>query len=276
MLLSILIPGKNDNFRENTKQVLDFNINKTIDNINRINSNDIELVICDWGSKNKIIDNIVTNKCLNFKYIYVDPTICAKYNGDSNYSIVHPINTAFRQSSGQYVIFWDSDCYVTYDNFNNLYSFVKKMQEINDMKFYWGSRYNIPIDEYLELQNYTKLDELLDIKKISSYTKDHLSQPFMGTSISILMNRVLWQESSGWWERLTYWGWQDIEFHRRLTKKYQYGGDLDNYHIKFIHLASRPSHISKANPHIDSINFIANNESWGLINEKLEVSYPFK
>lgn len=51
MLLSILIPGKNDNFRYNGSKTLELNLNQTIDNMLKLGADDIELVLCDWGSE---------------------------------------------------------------------------------------------------------------------------------------------------------------------------------------------------------------------------------
>lgn len=54
MLLSILIPGKNDCFRENGTKTLQLNLQKTISNLKRLGKNDIEVVLCDWGSEKRL------------------------------------------------------------------------------------------------------------------------------------------------------------------------------------------------------------------------------
>lgn len=272
MLLSIIIPGKNDTHRENVQKTLSFNINKTISNISKISNNDVELVLCDWGSKTKIVDSLVVGNCSNFKCVYVPEDICKKYNGVASYSIVHPLNAAFRRSTGKYVIFWDSDCYVTESNFLSLYNFVVKMNENNDLNFYWGSRRNIPYDNYMKFDNFTDLDTHLDTGVV--YNKDlevNDGHDFAGCSISLLMNRELWEKSTGWWEQLPYWGWQDIELHRRLLTRYNYGGDLERQKITFYHLIYTASKNPCINPCICSSRFEANDEPWGLINETLEI-----
>lgn len=273
MLLSILIPGKNDNHRENVQKTLLFNINKTISNISNLCNNDVELVLCDWGSNNKIVDSLTIGKCKNFKCVYVPEDICKKYNGVSSYSIVHPINAAFRRSSGKYVIFWDSDCYVTESNFLNLYNFVVKMNEENDLKFYWGSRRNIPYNNYMQYEHFTDMDKHLESGVV--YNKDSVSieeGEFQGCSISLLMNREIWEKCTGWWEQLPYWGWQDIELHRRLLTRYSYGGDLERQKISFYHLTYTGAKTNTCvNPFNCSSIFEANSEPWGLIDENLEI-----
>jgi predicted glycosyltransferase involved in capsule biosynthesis len=276
MLISILIPGKNDNFRYNNTQTLEFNLNQTLDNIEYMNVDDVELVLCDWGSEEKIVDSVFKRKHKNFKCVYVNPQIAKKYNGRGNYSIVHPINTAFRYSSGNYVCFWDSDCFVLLDSFTRLYNFVKNMEKNKDYNFYWGSRFNIPYESYINLK--TNKDLVEKIKNGIEYTHDKIGKgnEFMGTSIALLMNREIWDDSTGWYENLPYWGWQDIEFHRRLMTKYKFGGDLEDFKMQFFHLTQPVVHNKMKNnhlinPQISAPNFKANSTNWGLINENLEI-----
>ena len=269
MLLSIIIPGKNDSFR--SLNALKFNIQQTIQNLKNLKIDDVEIILCDWGSEIKLIDSLITEKHPQFKCLYVSPEITKKYNGEAEYSIVHPLNAGFRKSSGKYVIFWDSDCFVPEYSFLKLYEFVKNMDANNDKKFYWGSRYHIPKSIH-ENANSTKdiTEYILSNNNLSHDKIDN--DNFRGCSISIIMNRELWESSTGWWEKLIYWGWQDIEFHYRLLQKYEYGGDLDHTEIKFYHFAHDTMHANKKiNPYINSELFEANDKSWGLIEEKLEL-----
>ena len=272
MLLSILIPGKNDE-HFNAFERLSHNLKKTISNLEITNFKDVEVVLCDWGSEVKITDklNIETNS--NFKCVYVDPSITQKYNREAKYSIVHPINTAFKNSTGKYVIFWDSDCFVTLKDFISLYNFVKKMDQENDMSFYWGSRYHIPYEVHNNASDITEIENYLDTTDLSLIPHDKIDcNNFMGMSISILMNRELWETSTGWWEELVYWGWQDIEFHSRLRQRYNFNGDLEDHGINFFHLNHHGvTVIRHTNHHMNSSVFEANGEVWGLSNEQLLV-----
>jgi predicted glycosyltransferase involved in capsule biosynthesis len=274
MLLSILIPGKNDQFRKNSHKTLQFNLEQIVSNIKTLGVNDIELILCDWGSDTKIIDDVCLYKDKNFKCVYVPSVVAQKYNGNGNYSIVHPINTAFRRSSGKYVIFWDSDCFVRYQDFVNLYKFVKHMDNTDDMAFYWGSRINLPYETYYNMINAKELSDYLEVTNAGVH-EPLRKEYFEGTSISILMNRHLWEDSTGWFEKLIYWGWQDIEFHNRLCTKYKYGGDLYINSIKFYHLCDNSITVNNShkfiNPRLNSTEFKANPENWGLRDEILEI-----
>ncbi len=269
MRLSILIPGKNDDYRKNTKQVLKFNLEQTIKNL----KDDIELVLCDWGSKSKIVDDLNISKHKNFKCVYVSSEITKKYNDGAEYSIVHPINTAFKNSVGKYVIFWDSDCFVPDETFVQLYEFIEKMDNVNDLNFYWGSRYNANYNDYKNIHDIIELQNILP--NITKWDSGYKDINFMGCGTSLLMNRSIWEESTGFWENLPHWGWQDIEFHNRLIQNYTFGGDLNKHHMKFYHLMCNEYNSNRKyfpkNPQINSYNFAANGETWGLSNEVLEV-----
>lgn len=277
MLLSILIPGKNDNFRYNGSKTLELNLNQTIDNMLKLGADDIELVLCDWGSEKKIVEHVIDRKHKNFKCVYVKPEIAKKYNGKANYSIVHPINTAFRRSNGEYVVFWDSDCFIKYNSFCSLYNLVKNLKKNNDMKFYWGSRFHVPYELYTNLKDNKEVCKVLN--KSFSFKHDKIgdAHSFKGAAVIMLMHRSLWESSSGWYEKLPYWGWQDIEFHYRLLQKYEYGGDLEDIdNMMFYHLCQPVIGDGTHNNHLmnNSLNapfFYANDIDWGLAKEDLEI-----
>lgn len=277
MLLSILIPGKNDNYY-NSGQKLHLNILKSLDNIAQKDVKDVEIVLCDWGSNIKITEhfNLKTNN--NFRCVYVAPEIAKKYNKEENYSIVHPINTAFKNSRGKYVIFWDSDCYVQYDDFAKLYDFVVQLQETNNNTFFWGSRYHIPYNFYENILTIQELDNKLKNTDINNFAHDKINiNNFQGCSISLLMDRHIWEDSTGFWEELILWGWQDIEFHQRLCQKYTFGGDLEDRGINFFHFNHKDESRNeivptrKNNGHSVASNFQVNGITWGLSNEILDV-----
>lgn len=279
MILSILIIGKNDSYGQDkngyggVNKRLEITLNNLIDNLNKLNKDDIEVVLCDWGSEHKIIDNLIFNKCKNFKSVYVPNEICLKYN--PYFSISHSYNVAYKNSIGSYVIFWDSDCFIDYDSFKNLYEFVKDL-DIKNIKnnFWWSSRGHIPRNGYIYSQNFKDVD--LYIKENPNLIEWQIidTANFYGNAIAILLPRKIAEESSCWYEKLPNWGWQDIELHNRLIKKYQCGGDLFNNGIKMYHLYHHDVNDTKAhNPRLNSLNFHANENNWGLMNEFLEVKY---
>lgn len=300
MLLSILIGGKNDNYaaddngKGGVNKRLELTLNKMVDNLRRLNKSDVEVIICDWGSKVKISDELVKERHPNMKFVYVSPEIAAKYNNGTSYSIVHPYNVSYRHSKGEYVIFWDSDCFMPYEEIVNLYEFVKQMSEKKEKKFYQGSRFHIPRVAYIDAKSFADVDEFLktciidtaSAKKptvdADNFVDEHMLRHnkvdvdnFTGGAMAILMHRDIAEDSTCWWEKLTHWGWQDVELHMRLNRKYVCGGDLEDFGMKFFHLYHYENFHGKDKPvmndHLLPNRFRANDKNWGLADESLEV-----
>ena len=300
MLLSILIGGKNDNYAADSNgrggvcKRLELTLNKMIDNLRRLGKDDIEVIVCDWGSDSKISDSLVKERHPNIKFVYVSPDIAKKYNGRASYSIVHPYNVSFRHSKGEYVIFWDSDCFMPYEEIENLYNFAKGLSDRKEKKFYQGSRFHIPRSGYVDALSYKDVDEFLktcvvDTKTTlrptndaDNFVNDHLLRhnkvnvdAFQGTAMATLLHRDIAEDSTCWWEELSYWGWQDVEFHIRLNRKYICGGDMEDFGIKFFHLYHYEPFEGKEQPIMNEYlmpqKFNANHKDWGLVNETLEI-----
>jgi len=291
MLLSILVGGKNDNYAADSNgkggvcKRLELTLNKTIDNLKRLGKTDVEVVVCDWGSESRIADSLLKEKHPQVKFVYVSPDICKKYNNGSSYSIVHPYNVSFQNSTGEYVVFWDSDCFMPFEHFKKVYEFAQKLKETKDKKFYWGSRFHIPRSAYVDANGFEDVDTFLEdcvidpsqpnktpSDKILRHDKINL-QNFGGCAMALMMPRSIGEDSTCWWEELQFWGWQDIELHHRLNRKYIFGGDIEELGIFFFHLDHHeaPPH-PFFNEHKVSKAFKANGTVWGLSNEKLEVT----
>ena len=274
MLISIIMQGKNDNYLENFLQRLTFSISKHIDNIKTLGlENQVQIVLTDWGSEVKLID--VLDVDFNFiKYIYVKPEIAAKYNGDAKYSYVHPLNVSARNADGEFIIWGDSDGYLPLDSFKYLHELIVKMKLENIYKFYWGSRYHIPRENYQNYKNTKEIDNFLKSNPELKHDKIDC-QNFGGGAAILLLTKEMYFETTGMWEKLIYWGWQDIEFHKRLLQSYEFGGDLEDLNIKIYHLEHWENRVQglshlKWNEEVDSKNIKAN-ENWGLKNELLEI-----
>jgi len=125
MKLSIITCGKNDNYAGNFIQRLQHNLTKLNDNIIRLNTTDIEVIIVDWGSEEKISDILDTTNFKHINFLYVPDNICKGYSPDSNFSIVHALNAGFRRSKGDYIFFMDGDGYVPFDSLKATFDLIK-------------------------------------------------------------------------------------------------------------------------------------------------------
>lgn len=278
MLLSILIQGKNDNYgadkngKGGVSQRLKLTLANLIENIKQLNKPDIEVVFCDWSSENKILGDQIIDKPSFFKYIYVPADIGKKYSKKANYSISHAYNVSLRHSTGEYVIFWDSDCWIRYSDLEKLYNFVKNNSDTkNYNEYYWGSRYHVPRHIWNETNSYTDLIDYFNNINLSSIKHDKIYlNNFDGRAMALLLYRDMAIKSTGWWEELPYWGVQDIEYNHRLAKKYILGGDLEDSGILFFHLDHHDANdVQHTNENLRSLSFAANGENWGLKEENV-------
>lgn len=280
-LLSILIGAKNDNYMEYSPGVggadhrITIAINKWLDNIEKLNveNNDIEFVICDWNSKEKIINAIIDPKYKNYTYIYVPGDIAADYN--TNFSIVHSLNCAYKHSNGEYILFCDSDSYLSYEQFKNLYSFIKhlKTKTITDSCF-WIPRKHVPREAYINYKNFINVDNHLMNNHVN-YLHDgpiFKDGEFYGGAAGLLISKNVAEETTCWYEKYVNWGELDLDMNRRLSTKYNMAyvniNSLCFFHL--YHHEAKNNGYRIGNKRTDTL-FKANNDPWGLSDKILEV-----
>jgi hypothetical protein len=280
--LTLVAPGKNDNYCGNFKERLAKNVNKNTDNIKKLNANDIRILIPDWGSPKdaKLSDvlEIDDHSYVDFLHIPFEIT-----NPIATFSGAHVWNTAFRRTDSEYVMFLEGDTFIPFESLR----IIKDLLDKDLVKFTWGSRYQIPYDVHSNCKSFRELDE-----KISEWEKNkhiettneigwkfhggwfhnkiNLAGGDPGGATSLLIHRDIYNDCRGSYELLTKWGWNDIELHQRISKKYKYDPDLEEFGaIQFTQESTSQGfggHINGMNPHLNSPTFEANDENWGLGN----------
>ena len=283
-MISIIMQGKNDNYLENFIQRLTFCLSKHIDNIKTLGlEKEVQIVLTDWGSDVKLIDVLDVDFSL-IKYIYVTPEMAKAYNGEAKYSYVHALNVSARHSDGEFILWGDSDGFLPLQSFKQIYLLIQEMKKLNINKFFWGSRYHIDRKDYKDFKKIKEIDNYLDnlmmTQSFSTLKHDQIDcSNFGGFGGLLLLTKSMYHDSTGMWEKLVHWGWQDVEFHRRLLNKYEFGGDLERidanvYHLEHWENRGVDPFPFLVNEHfIDAPLFNINGESWGLGNEKLEIVY---
>jgi hypothetical protein len=287
-LMTIVMCGRNDNFAGNFVQRLEHNLNKLIDNIEKLNLNDIEIIVTDWGSPEdkKLYDIINLSKRDYLKFLYVPKELTKRYSPDSNFSIPHAMNAAVRRMNGKYMLSLDGDSYVPFDMFEKVYNLVKNNNR--DYIYYWGSRYLMPYHVQTTVNNIQEMDNLIEDWKSKGMPLVHHTQLSQGWALSrvdlqnfggggcaILINKEIVQEANFLYEKLTKWGWMDIEFHKRIISRYECLGDLiytldaHFYHIGH-HENQAGQNVHGFNTNFVSQTFNANGDNWGLGNENLK------
>lgn len=287
MILTIVMCGRNDDFAGNFVQRLEHNLNKLVDNIDRLDIKDVEIIVTDWGSEedSKLYDVAKVPKRDYLKFLFVPNAMTTRYSPDSNFSIPHALNAAVRRMSGKYMLSLDGDSYVTLEMFEKIYDLVKN--DTRDYIYYWGSRILMPYNVQTTINNIQEMDALIEDWKMRGrplvpQNQLHIGwapskvnlEHFGGGGCAILINREIVQEASFLYEKLTKWGWMDIEFHRRVSSKYPCLGLLEDiFQTDFFHIGHHEKAVGHDvhgfNPNYISADFKANGEDWGLASENI-------
>jgi hypothetical protein len=276
MLLSIITSGKNDQYAGNFIQRLQHNLNKLNDNIDKFSTNDIEVILVDWGSEEKLSDVLDISKFTHTQFLHISPDITQKYSPDSGFSIVHALNAGFRRSQGRYIFFIDGDSYIPFESLLLIYNIALSLDEEKEKTFFWASRYHLPYEIHSNTDSIEEIDKSIETweqnqKRDWRHNKVDL-QDFGGNAMGLLLSRDICEESTLYYEILNKWGWLDIEIHNRILTRYSCVGDLEDYGVSFFHLdhhSVQNKGQNGINPNYNSLKFEANNNDWGLINENL-------
>jgi len=276
-LLSILVQGRNDNYMGNFSWRIATALNNHARNIIALGlENEIEILICDWGSEIpfwKDLELSSETKGL-VKYLIVPPSISIPYDQDSGFAAPHPTNALARRSHGQYLIFSDSDIFIPLNSFQRLIENLRKgsigSYDLSN-SFFWGSKYHIPQDFVMTNPSIEALNNHIE-NFWMTYVREGVNvSNFLGCGVALLMRREFWLASRGWDERLIYWGWNDIDWTKRLGSRYSWN-DLESFGMKmfhFEHYADRFGDYTKENPRkaniqLEPTTFAPNPDDWGL------------
>ena len=277
MLLSIITCGKNDDYSGDFVSRIQLNLSKLESNISQLNTDEIEIIVIDWGSENKLSSVLETNEFKYTKFYHVPENIASKYSPDSNFSYTKSMNTGYRRSLGKFVFFIDGDSYIPLHSLENLYNMVKQRQD--PYTFFWASRFHLPYELHFNNPNLEKIDSFItdwSLEKRGWRHEKYSLTNFGGGMMGLLLSKNICEESTCWYEKHNKWGWVDLELNARMSSKYPCNGDLEDHNSYFFHL---DHHFigGKAtwggekgyNPPQSSPYFRANDENWGLINEQL-------
>ena len=282
-LLSVLCQGRNDSYMGDFKWRLGTVLNKIARNLFMLGvEREIEILVADWGSNRPLYKDL--DLCPEARrivtFLLVPPEIACIFDRDTVFSSAHPINSVARRARGKYVMFSDSDIYIPLESMAKLIYSLRSGHIDSyslDESFFWASKHHIP-NNFIR---YTPTIEEIDshiARKWSSFPREQVDRDrFLGCGVCLLMKRSIWFESTGWDERLIYWGWNDIDLHRRLTRKYRWD-DLEYHGMPIFHLEHYGKRKKgtkelkrKANPQLEPTAFAPNPQNWGLADYALEI-----
>ena len=277
MILSIITSGKNDNYGNNFLQRLQFNLEKLNDNIQKLSVDDVEVILVDWASDDKISNSLSPSRQKYTNFLYVNNRIANEISPDCSFSHVHSLNSGFRKSKGDFVFFIDGDSYIPFESFSKLYETCKKHKLNNLPVFYWASRYHLPYELHSNSNTIEEIDNHIirwtENNKVD-WRHDKINLEKVQAPMGLLLSRAIVEDSTGYYEKLNKWGYIETEYSRRLNTKNTCNGDLEDDNTVFFHLdhhsVAKLGKDKKTNDHENSSRYNANGENWGLINKELE------
>ena len=216
-------------------------------------STNLEIVIVDYGSDEKIEDNLGIND-RRIKFIYIDKEECTKY--DTPFNEVKCINRGAKNATGNFVGRLDQDTFVGkefFDWFNT--------DECAINNFYFSGR---------QESNYFYNDSVpceLEYTHTVGYAKRNWFKTMVGI---LLIPTHIWIESRGYNEKNIFFNHMEHEFITRLSKKHNLINLGSKLSFPFYHLYHDRDSCEqrKHNKHIKNAilknqPFIANEENWG-------------
>ncbi len=284
-LLSIVSQGRNDSYMGNFTWRLSTVINKHARNLVMLGAeHDSEILITDWGSRqplHQVLDLSDEARQL-VRFLLVSPETAKIHDKDAGFSVPHALNCAGRRASGKYLLLADSDVYIPQESMARLLSGLRAGRIGDyplDETFFWASKRHIPNTLVQQEPTLEQIDKHIE-HHWTSYVREQVSlENFLGCGVAMLQTREMWHQSRGHDERLIYWGWNDIDWHRRLVTRYRWD-DLERLGMKMFHLEHYADRFGsgldelkkinrKSNPQTDPAEFAPNPDDWGLGQDEL-------
>lgn len=283
-LLSIVCQGRNDNYMGNFSWRIATVLNNHARNLMQLGAEgEVEIIVADWGSYTPFWKTLELSPEARriTKFMIVPPPIAESYDRDAGFAAPHPTNAIVRRCWGKYILFADSDIFITLDSMTKLLYHLRQGYlhdySLNDC-FFWASKYHIPYDLVMRSPYIEEIDAHLE-RHWHEYTTERVDKKnFLGCGVALLMKRDIWFDTRGWDERLIYWGWNDIDWHRRLVSRYRWD-DLELHGMKMFHLEHYAKRFTeytkenprKANPQIPPTEYAPNPPNWGLADHTLAI-----
>jgi hypothetical protein len=164
--LSIVIPTRNDYYIENFLNRLEFSINYFLYNTDKLKLlQNIEFIVVDWGSKNKISQefSVIKKKYINkifFLELSTEEAIKNSKNILGNFFTEKANNLGIVNSSGSHVMLCQHDTIFSLNSIKNIFSLIK--DEKLNKKFVWIPRKYLNYQFYSSNPDFYSMDNYLE------------------------------------------------------------------------------------------------------------------
>ncbi len=244
-LLSIIIPGRNDGFMMNFNYRLQTTLDYLARNLKVLGRlKDVEIVIGDWGSDVPLHEVLsISDEAKEItRYVVIPPQYAKPLQGDAEFPIVMVQNAAIRRCLGRYIMQTDSDVLFTQEFLAKLFNLLEGtlVPGLDLTHALFGSkRGHVPWSVVQKCPSIDQLDVFVHKHGHELQVDVHHEFKYCATGM-MFMHRDTWNECSGYDERLTHWGWMEIDLGMRITQRYPYIDVTEAFGMLLFHLEHYP------------------------------------
>lgn len=282
VMLSLVIASRNDHHQGNSVLRLETALNfagESVAEAGRIG--EVELMVCDWGSKKPLSEVLVLNKNGRTvtRFVEVGPDLASAWQKDSPFPEVLALNIAIRRCRGALIGRIDQDTLVTADFV--VTCFDRCHVSTPDLEWPGGfaflRRCSLPFAVCRREPGPEFLRRVIDrLGRWIPQDGPHASPWFDAPVGVVLMPRKLWFTMRGYDERLLYWGWMETDLGFRVGLErpaidLAEHGFMPLYHLE--HVAWRlPFVPRRKNSRLIPVVSAPGKQDWGLAGVDLKVA----
>ncbi|MDQ7821502.1 MAG: hypothetical protein RDV48_01770 [Candidatus Eremiobacteraeota bacterium] len=279
-LLTLVVTGRNDTYYGNFIYRISTCINFLAYNLAKLDKlDDLEVMVTDWGS------DVPLSRALTLtaegarlaRFVYVPREITRRKRPDGDFYPSCAINTSIRRGQGKYLMIFDADSLFPLYSVKGVIDLLEGRLSLPldvEKAFFFFSRHQVPWELVQREPSIAEWERYLALN-IGLLPRDQGPSGLGGRGAGQLMHRSIWHECRGYNESLIGQGWIDVEYTLRVTQRYPWM-DLSGIGVALFHMKHWRGSIqglwpnAVQNPTVVSPAPCANDEDWGLGEEKLE------
>ena len=277
-LLTIILTGRNDNYKDNFKNRLANSINYNCKQIDELGySNKVEMLLVDWNSKTPLQNDLILEDAAVkiCRFLNVPPKLAIKFMKPGKvFHIPCAMNVGIRRSESQFIFVLSADMIISKYSLKNLVELIDGKTKVPfnfDKKIYIIPTKSLPFDPSFINMDYNEINKI--IFKNGPELKNVCKElPGTGLGHVAMMKKSMWFEFNGYDEKFIHYGWHEEELLMRVSQKYYWSNlSLLGIHVFDFEEPKSNQEINQIiNPHKIPFKSVPNNQNWGLGEYKLD------
>jgi hypothetical protein len=285
-VLSLILCSRNDEYMGHSRWRLETALNHVGDHVRALGrERDVEVLVTDWGSEVPLRDVVALGPAAAsiVSFVEVPRALAQELQQDSPFPEVLALNAAARRARGRYIGRIDQDTLVGERFLRQFLAWVEGEAPVDvplDAALLFANRRSIPYRFSVCCPGLPAVKRF--IRSFGDRLHVETGRVFYTADVGIwLLHRDLWNECSGYDERMLYMNDMEIDMATRLMSKYPMidlgklvGYDfyhLDHYHPRGSRSSSTHRRVNEERPR-QPAGLRPNGDGWGLAAHPLAVS----